>query len=228
MLINPLGLGFEMAGGFMHEIIPRNVRVPVTKWQDITINGKQEYFLMKVFQGGRALTRDNHFLGAFNLTGLSPGPGRRVKIHVTYELDKNCILKVVADDPVSNHWESILINLDNDGMSPDEVDELIKEAPKWNAEDNRTRNILSSRNELDQALGWLEHAFWMLESKWGVSADERTKVQTVIEETKDLLETNSNENAELYEDKKRMISDIRDKLEERYTVRDWNERYNDL
>ena len=97
------------------------------------------YPYLQVFEGERAMTRDNNLLGTFNLTGIPPAPRGVPKIEVTFDLDANGILNVSAKEGSTGKSERITIQNDKGRLSKEEIDRMLGEAEKYRAEDERQR-----------------------------------------------------------------------------------------
>ncbi|KAH0790932.1 78 kDa glucose-regulated protein [Histomonas meleagridis] len=207
--VNSLTLGVETIGGVMHELIPRNTRIPAKKTHTFqTARDDQESVKIQIFEGERAMTKDNHFLGSFDLTGLPPGPRGSVQFQVTFELDQNNILKVTAEDMTSDNKESITINAQEARLSEDEREEAIRNAEEWAAEDERTRNSVNARNDLEMFVYQGKRALKKDEVKERLSEDERRELKRSVRETLDWIESNQDEDAEVYEEKKKEMAEI--------------------
>src|SRR5438270_1221196 len=144
--VTPLSLGIETMGGVFTKLIDRNTTIPTRK-TDIfsTASDSQPSVEIKVFQGERAMAKDNRLLGVFQLGNIPPAPRGVPQIEVTFDIDANGILNVTAKDRGTNNEQKITIT-SSSGLSKDEVEKMAKDAESQAADDRKLKETNDERN----------------------------------------------------------------------------------
>mmetsp|Transcript_49743 Transcript_49743/g.118594 ORF Transcript_49743/g.118594 Transcript_49743/m.118594 type:complete len:665 (+) Transcript_49743:141-2135(+) len=147
--VAPLSLGIETAGGMMQKLIERNSTIPTNKSQDFTTTEDyQQHVDIKVYEGERAMVKDNNYLGKFTLVGLPKTLRGVPKIKVTFNIDSNGILEVTAEDQKSQTKSKIQIENEKGRLSQAEIEKMLAEAEQYKTEDSLARGEIIAKEAL--------------------------------------------------------------------------------
>merc|ERR1712097_208373 len=146
----------------------------------------QPAVMIQVFEGERAMTKDNHLLGKFELTGIPPAPRGVPQIEVTFEIDANGILRVSAEDKGTGKAEKITITAEKGRLSEEDIERMVREAEEFAEEDKKVKERIDGRNGLESYLYNLKNT--LDEDDGKVSADDKKEVLDAVDEILDWLE----------------------------------------
>ncbi len=150
--VTPLSLSIETVGGVATRLVERNTTLPIHYSQIFsTASPYQRNVEINVLQGERPMARDNKSIGKFRLNGIKRAPAGVPQIEVTFDIDANGILKVSAKDLDTGKAQSITIN-DNERMSDEEIEQAIRDAKQYAAQDGIRRILFKVNEEANKAV----------------------------------------------------------------------------
>ncbi|MDP6934199.1 MAG: molecular chaperone DnaK, partial [Myxococcota bacterium] len=189
--VTPLSLGIETLGGVCTVLIPRNTTIPTKKSEIFsTAADNQQAVDVQVFQGERPMAKDNRLLGNFRLDGIPAAPRGVPQVEVTFDIDANGILNVLAKDKATGREQTITIT-SSSGLSKDEVENLVKEAESNEEADEKRREIIESRNNLDNLVYQTEKLLG--EHREQLPSGEVENVEAALTEAKSALDSDEPE-----------------------------------
>jgi len=204
--VAPLTLGIETVGGVMTKLIPRNTVVPTKKTQVFSTNAdNQPAVNIQIYQGERAMTKDNQQLGKFDLRGIPPAPRGVPQIEVTFEIDANGILSVEAKDKAMDKGEKITITNDKSRLSEAEIQQRVEEAERFAERDREEKERVEARNSMEAfvhstktTLSGAEQGSTFSDQ---LSDDEREQIDEALEEANEYLDDHQDASKEELDEK---------------------------
>jgi molecular chaperone DnaK len=183
--VTPLSLGIETLGGVMTTLIPRNTTIPTRKSETFsTATDNQPNVEVHVLQGERPLARDNRTLGRIQLVGLPPAPRGVPQIEVSFDIDANGIVNVMAKDVATGKEQKITIS-NSSGLSKADVERMVKDAESHASDDKARRDLIDARNQGDSLAYSVERT--LNEHRAKLSAETASQVEASISNLREAL-----------------------------------------
>ena len=156
----PLSLGVETAGGVMTIIVPRNTNIPIIKKQEFsTFEDNQPAVTIQVYEGERKMAEDCNFLGKFTLDGIPPMPRGKPQVEVTFDVDTNGILTVLACEKTCGKTLSLTIKNESGRLTKDEIEQMVAQSIKFKKEDEENLARVEAKNGFENYLYQIKNNF---------------------------------------------------------------------
>merc|ERR1711971_352324 len=207
--VAPLSLGIETEGSIMSCLIKRNTTIPTKQTQSFTTcENNQSVIGIQVYEGERVMTRDNHKLGSFDLTGIPPAPKGVPAIEVTFEIDANGVLNVSACDKSTGNQNKITITNDKGRLSKEEIERMVNDAEKFKDDDNKQKERISAKNGLESYCFNMKTTIDDEKMADKISADDKKLIADKCDEAIKWLDANQLAEVEEFAEKQKEVEGV--------------------
>ena len=207
--ITPLSLGVETAGGVMSFIIDRNCAIPCTKTETFTTyTDNQKAVTINIYEGERQMTRDNNFLGTFDLLNLPLAPRNVPQIAVNFNINESGILTVSAKDTSSTYENQIQIAKNKGRLTPNEISKLIEDSKRYKQEDLLQRQKIEAKNRLEVMIYQINNNLNDHEVEKKMHEEEKNRLTSTITNIKKWADETPNADVAEYEEYKANLEQL--------------------
>ncbi|XP_074837531.1 heat shock 70 kDa protein 1A-like [Carettochelys insculpta] len=203
--VTPLSLGIDTVGGVMATVVKRNSAVPTKETMEFTTaEDDQDTVVFEVYEGERPMSKNNHLLGTFTLSGLPRAPRGEPIIEVSFSIDSNNILTVSARDKDTGNTSQLTITDTRGRLNREEVERMVREAEEHRAQDGAQQEKIEAMNSLESCALHLKRA---AEGIRALDVQAKKRVLEMCEETTSWLEDNPLAEKEQYEARQRGLEE---------------------
>ena len=214
--VTPFSLGIETIGGVMDVLIPRNSTLPTKKTKIFSMgNDYDSFFLVKVYEGEEQLNRNNHLLGKFIIDGIPPMPKEQCNLIITFDIDANSIFTVEAVEFSTGQRKKFVITNEQSRLSKDDIDRCIKKAEKFKDEDDKERDRIKAKNNLEQYLYLVRQTIKEERLKDKFYEEDKKQIENKIDEVLNFVNDNPDALKEEYNEKVKEIEEVFNPIKEK-------------